>query len=604
MLIQIHEPGQSPLPHQNDVAVGIDLGTTNSLIAISSEEKPEVITNEQGEAITPSIFNIEQDGNIKIGNIENFTSQVRSIKRLMWRGLKDIESEISSLGFEIDIENSSQVIRVKLGKKSLSAIEISAEILKELKLKAEAALGKEVKKAVITVPAYFDDAARNATKDAAKLAGLETLRLVNEPTAAALAYGLDKGVEGIFAIYDLGGGTFDVSILRMQGGVFQVIATGGDTKLGGDDFDELLIEKISKDLGISNNDNQKINALKQQAKDLKEQLSSNNSAEIEVDGKKFSITKIEFENLISPLVNRTLEIFKNVLLDAKIAASEINETILVGGSTRVPFVQKTLEKLLGKKPLNDVDPDKVVALGAAIQAEALTRGSNFLLLDVCPLSLGLETYGGLMEVLIGRNTPIPATATQKFTTYEDGQTAMKIHVLQGERELVENCRSLAKFDLRGIPSMPSGAAVVEVTFNLDADGILTVSAREETTGVEQKVEVKPSYGLNEKEMEKMLFSSMENAEADIKERILREARMEANVTVKAVKSALIIDGNLIDDNYRKVIENQIVQTEKAIAGTDRELIDFQVMELDNLSAKFVELRVNTALEKHLVGKKA
>jgi molecular chaperone HscA len=607
MLLQIHEPNQTPMPHSEraEIAVGIDLGTTNSIVAISQNEIPQVVSDESGVFITPSTLSLLKNGELIVGDLQNSHNSIRSVKRLMGLSLKDINAN-ENFGFEVDTKNSDKIIRIKFAEKSITPVEVSAEILKTLKTNAEKALGKKVLQAVITVPAYFDDAARQATKDAAKLAGLEVLRLINEPTSAALAYGLDKGSEGVFAVYDLGGGTFDVTILKMRGGVFQVIATGGDARLGGDDFDNKIVEKICADLALNNLSNDEFNQIKLIARELKEQLTNNAVAiktfEFKAAQIQAKITKIEFENLITPLVQKTISIFENVLEDANIDASQLKGTVLVGGSTRVPLVKNILENFIGQKPLDDVDPDKVVALGAAIQAEALTQGSNNLLIDVNPLSLGLETMGGLMEVLIARNTAIPSTAEQKFTTYEDGQTAMQIHVLQGEREMVENCRSLAKFTLKNIPSLPAGLAIIRVKFSLDADGLLTVSAREEVTGNEQHIEVKPSYGIDSNEMEKMLYASIENAQSDIKRKVLQESRNEAHLVLKTLRTALEKDSNLIENDYKTAIEIKIEEVEKAIAGTERDLIDMLVLELDKLATDFADARVTAALNGYLQGK--
>ena len=582
MLLQIHEPGQSPLPHAEDTAVGIDLGTTNSLVAVSHNEVPEVISDKRGDFIVPSVV-----------------GPLYSVKRLMGLGFAEAKQIIKDFGFPVNEKNSDKVIRLKLGDKEITPIEFSAEILKQLKKNAEVALGHEVTKAVITVPAYFNESQRVATKDAGKLAGLDVLRLINEPTAAALAYGLDKQAEGTYAIYDLGGGTFDVSILKMQMGVFKVIATGGDTQLGGDDLDlalALLLKKKSKS-------KKTLPELKHISRAIKERLSYADFIKDKIDDEQIDISRAEFESAIGDLTDKTIRIFESVLKDAKLKPSDIDGVVMVGGSTRIPLVRNKIKQLTGKEPLIDIDPDKVVAMGAAIQAEALTRGSNNLLLDVTPLSLGLETYGGLMEVLIHRNTPIPARAAQKFTTYEDGQTGMKIHVLQGEREMAENCRSLARFELKGIPPQQAGTPVIEVVFNLDADGLLTVSAREEKTGVAQTIEVKPSYGLDADEMEKMLLASMEAAKADIMARLLAQSRIEAEVVLKTLESALKNDGNLISDEYKSRIAAQVDIVKAAMQGTDRELIDVEVKNLDSIATDFADARTTAALKGYLAGKK-
>lgn len=627
-LIQIHEPGETPLPHEDEgeIAIGIDLGTTNSLCAISENEEPTVISDDQGNFIVPSVLSLSEDGKIYVADnhddcpfyplaknhqlpVTSYQSPVSisSIKRLMGKGLSDITEDVSPYGFDIIKEKSANVIRLKFGNHEITPIEASAEILKKIKSNAEKALGRNITKAVITVPAYFNDGQRQATKDAAKLSGLEVLRLINEPTAAALAYGLDKGSEGVYAVYDLGGGTFDVSILQMQMGVFRVLATGGDTQLGGDDIDVVVGQWA---LGIGNRELEKnqcpmpnAQALKTIARKAKEELSTKDKSEIEIEDKKTQLTRTEFEEIIKPIIDKTINIFAEVIKSAKIKIEDLKGVILVGGSTRIPLVRNEIEKLTKLKPLTDIDPDKIVAMGAAIQAEALTRGSSSLLLDVTPLSLGIETYGGLMEVLIHRNTPIPARASQKFTTYEDGQTAMKVHVLQGERELAKNCRSLAVFDVKGIPPQPAGTAVVEINFILDADGILSVSAIEETTRTETKIEVKPSYGLNSEEMEKMLLASMEQAQKDITERLLQEARVEAQMATKSIKSALKADAEIISKEYLSQIENAISELENACKGEDRELIHSLIQLLDKTATDFADARVSKALKGYLGGKK-
>lgn len=535
MLLQIHEPGQTPLPHENDEAIGIDLGTTNSLIAISRSQNPQIISG-----IIPSV--VFYNGNeVEVGKYVE--GAVTSVKRQMHQPATKLAN-------------------------GLTPIEVSADILRALKATAEDALGKEIKKAVITVPAYFDDTSRLATKDAARLAGLEVLRLINEPTAAALAYGLDKGAEGIYAIYDLGGGTFDISILRMEKGVFQVLATGGDTKLGGDDFDALI--------GKPN------------ARKVKEKLSTQNEFE--------GVTKTEFEKLITPLVERTIKICERTLKDSGLAKNEIKGVVMVGGSTRVPLVVQKVAEFFGTKPLTDINPDEVVALGAAIQAESLTQGSNNLLLDVIPLSLGLETMHGIAEKIIYRNTPIPCTYAQEFTTYENNQTGMIIHVVQGEREMVADCRSLARFELKNIPALPAGVARIKITFNVDADGLLTVSAREEHTGEEQKIEVKPSYGLSEQEVEQMIRTSLEKGKEDMEERLLRESRSEAErllISLKPLMAKYDIEQNILD---------KAAELEKNLHMANRTTLDNLREELNHLTESLAENIMNSSIGKALAGK--
>ncbi len=605
MLLDIQEPGSSANESIEKATIGIDLGTTNSLVAISNQGVREVIGSESGEALVPSVVAYHnQDVFVGVKALDK-KGAIYSIKRLMGRAKQDISVDESKL-YDI-AQSANNVVMLHAAGRAVSAVEISAEILKTLKIKAEKELDNEVGYAVITVPAYFDDAARQATKDAATLAGMEVLRLVNEPTAAALAYGLDNQAEGIYAVYDLGGGTFDVSLLKMEKGVFQVLATGGDTALGGDDFDRATMKALQETylLGATLSLEENI-TLKKCARAIKEALTDQESVTVSYGYDKREIeitfTQEEFEEAISSLVLQTIETFAQVVEDAAIDIMDIKGVVLVGGSTRVPLIQKMLEKFTQQKPLNDVDPDKVVAIGAAIQAEALSQGSSNLLLDVTPLSLGLETYGGLVETLIHRNTPIPTMASQKFTTYKDGQTGMSVHVLQGEREMVDLCRSLAKFELKGIPPMKAGVASIEIIFSLDADGLLTVSAKEETTGVEQKVEVKPSYGFSSDQIEKMLMESMEHAQEDITRRLLAESKVDAEITVAAIEAALLEDGEILEKNYYDAIKLHIVSLHELMKGTDRDAIDHSAQQLDKLTSTFAELRVNKALNTAFAGK--
>ena len=614
MLLDIHEPGETPAPHETDaIAVGIDLGTTNSLVAASSAGKPEVLRNIHGEGLVPSIVAYEADQVVvgyparkRLADAPELV--VSSIKRLMGRGLEDVKRLAGTLPFEVD-ENAEGMVRLRLAGRTLTPVEVSAEILRTLRQRAEKSLNRDVTRAVVTVPAYFDDAARTATKDAARLAGLDVLRLINEPTAAALAYGLDKGTEGLYAVYDLGGGTFDVSILRMEKGVFQVLATGGDSALGGDDFDHAIAERFlseraqDTDLGGTTPVDAKL-AL-EIARSAKEHLTEhdNGSWPLGESGKQstHTIDVATFDALISPLVDRTIGICVSVVEDAGLNVNQIAGVVLVGGSTRVPQVRRKVAACFGAEPLVDIDPDEVVALGAALQAEALTVGSDTLLLDVTPLSLGLETMGGVVEKVIHRNTPIPVALAQEFTTYQDGQNAMLIHVVQGEREMVDQNRSLARFVLHDIPPLTAGAARIYVNFALDADGILTVSAREQSTEIEQRVEVKPSYGLNDEDMETMLRDSMKHARQDMETRMLTESRVEGRRNVLALRAALDVDGDLLRPIERRSVENALAGLEKAMATSDRELIEGWIEKLDDETQFFAERRMDRGIREALEG---
>ncbi len=616
--MEIHEPGETPLPHAGEgtLAVGIDLGTTNSVVAISREGKPAALHDELGKALVPSVVAYPAAGGVLVGEEARLLTArepknvVASIKRLMGRGAADLHTVAGVLPYEIEPgTGQTDMVKLRIGGKARSPVEISAEILKALRLRAEAALEKPVERAVITVPAYFDDAARTATRDAARVAGLEVLRLVNEPTAAALAYGLDKGSEGLYAVYDLGGGTFDFSLLRLEKGVFQVLATGGDTALGGDDFDRAIAESMlaerTKDGLADVVDEGAVKAALALARVMKEQLSDRDhtSGRLELAGVPsfHTLTRPDFEGMISGGVKRTLDIARNVLSDADMKIEEVNGVVLVGGSTRVPLVRAEVAAMIGKPPLIDIDPDEVVALGAALQAEALTGGSETLLLDVTPLSLGLETMGGLVEKVVPRNTPIPVQLAQEFTTYQDGQSAMAIHVVQGEREMVEDCRSLARFELAGIPPMVAGAARIRVTFAVDADGLLTVSAEERTTGVAQRIEVKPSYGLSHDDMADMLYDSLDNAEEDVARRLIAEARVEARRGLLALDAALEKDGVLLSAEERGEIDTARTRLLTAIEGQDRDAITAAAEGLETLSKPFAERRMDRGIREALSG---
>ena len=572
MLLDIQEPGQAS-KQPTHYAIGIDLGTTHSLVSVVRDGAVEVLADEQGRALLPSA--VWKD---KVGYeaLSGECPALTSIKRFMGKNIREADAHKGIL----TRINTQGLPEFHNEKEWLTAVDFSARILLALKNRAEEALEMCVTEAVITVPAYFDDAARIATKDAAAKAGLKVLRLINEPTAAALAYGLDNDAEGIYAIYDLGGGTFDISILSMQKGVFQVLSTAGDTQLGGDDFDDLIAQHL--------------NISAREARVIKETLTDNENAK--------EMSRKKFEELTQVLVSRTLNICKQAVSDAGVEKKEIREIVLVGGSTRMPIIKQNVAEFFGKAALDTVDPDQVVAAGAALQAAALSRGSDTLLLDVTPLSLGLETYGGLVEKIIARNTPIPAAKSQEFTTYADGQSAMKIHVLQGERELVEQCRSLAFFELTGIPAMPAGLARIKVTFAVDADGLLTVAAEELTTGKKQEVAVKPTYGLKEGEVEAMLKASYENARDDIVARLLQETRVEAQFLLDDLAKAIALDGDLLSAKEREEIEVQKSALKNAMAGDDRDTILLLKNTLDAVCQNFAESRMNRVIKKELVGK--
>lgn len=611
-LLQIAEPGQSPQPHQRRLAVGIDLGTTNSLVAALRSGLSEPLADAEGRIILPSAVRYHAD-RVEVGESARLAASsdpyntVLSVKRLMGRGLSDVKQLGEQLPYRfVGGESHMPFIDTVQGPKS--PVEVSADILKVLRERAEKTLGGELVGAVITVPAYFDDAQRQATKDAARLAGLNVLRLLNEPTAAAVAYGLDQQAEGVVAIYDLGGGTFDISILRLTGGVFEVLATGGDSALGGDDFDHAIASWIVEQAGLSADlDPGAQRQLLQIACAAKEALTDASSVPVSYGDWQAVLTRDAFNALIEPMVARSLKACRRAVRDANIELEDVQAVVMVGGSTRVPRVREAVAEMFGREPLTDIDPDQVVAIGAAIQADTLAGnkrdGGELLLLDVIPLSLGLETMGGLMEKVIPRNTTIPVARAQDFTTYKDGQTAMMVHVLQGERELISDCRSLARFELRGIPPMVAGAAKIRVTFQVDADGLLSVSARELGSGVEASIQVKPSYGLTDGEIAKMLQDSFQYAGDDKVARVLREQQVDARRLIEAVQAALEVDGErLLDAEERMVIELQMQELSELLEGTDGYAIEQQTKRLSQVTDAFAARRMDLTVKAALAGR--
>ncbi len=608
-LLQISEPGLSAAPHQRRLAAGIDLGTTNSLVATVRSGQAETLPDHQGRYLLPSVVNYHASGltvgyEARLNAAQDPVNTISSVKRMMGRSLADIQTRYPHLPYQLQAsENGLPMIQTAGG--LLNPVRVSADILKALAARATEALAGDLDGVVITVPAYFDDAQRQGTKDAARLAGLHVLRLLNEPTAAAIAYGLDSGQEGVIAVYDLGGGTFDISILRLSRGVFEVLATGGDSALGGDDFDHLLADYLREQAGLSDrSDNRLQRELLDAAIAAKIALSDADVAHVAVGGWQGDISRSQFNDLIAPLVKRTLMACRRALKDAGVEAQEVLEVVMVGGSTRVPLVRERVGEFFGLTPLTSIDPDKVVAIGAAIQADILVGNkpdSELLLLDVIPLSLGLETMGGLVEKVIPRNTTIPVARAQEFTTFKDGQTAMSIHVMQGERELVQDCRSLARFALRGIPALPAGGAHIRVTFQVDADGLLSVTAMEKSTGVEASIQVKPSYGLTDGEIANMIKDSMSYAEQDIQARMLAEQKVEAARVLESLESALAADAALLSAAERQAIDAAAEQVRAAAAGEDADAIKEAIKNIDTQTQEFAARRMDQSVRAALKG---